>query len=154
MAVSKKGWRVGRNPPSVLCGIRLIGLPAPSGRFFIGVCLPFPLAGQPFHRFTPSILNIMHASSSSAWVDVSFLLCSQGSRPAPLRTLQFYTWAEFPQTLHIRGPKATHQLTSPHKRGTRKAIRITQPQVQPIFAYGSSHTDSLYRFSYDFSATS
>ena len=26
--VSKKGWRVGCNPPSVLCGIRLIGLPA------------------------------------------------------------------------------------------------------------------------------
>ncbi|NLD66121.1 MAG: hypothetical protein GX648_06055, partial [Crenarchaeota archaeon] len=42
--ISKIGWCVGRNPPSVLCGIRLIGLPAPSGRDFIGVCLPFPLA--------------------------------------------------------------------------------------------------------------
>ena len=48
------GWCVGCNPPFVDCGIRLIGLPAPSGRFFIGVCLPFPLAGRPFHRFHPA----------------------------------------------------------------------------------------------------
>jgi len=47
----KFGWCVGRNPPFVVCGIRLIGLPAPSGRFLIGACLPFPLAGRPFHRF-------------------------------------------------------------------------------------------------------
>jgi hypothetical protein len=33
------------------CGIRLIGLPAPSGRFLISELLPFPLSGQPFHRF-------------------------------------------------------------------------------------------------------
>jgi hypothetical protein len=45
------GWCVGCNPPFVFCGIQLSGLPAPSGRFLIGVCLPFPLAGQPFHRF-------------------------------------------------------------------------------------------------------
>jgi hypothetical protein len=46
------GWCVGRNPPFVDCGIRLIGLPALSGRFLISVCLPFPLAGRPFHRST------------------------------------------------------------------------------------------------------
>ena len=28
-----------------------------SGRCLISVCLPFPLAGQPFHRSTSSILN-------------------------------------------------------------------------------------------------
>ena len=28
-----------------------------SGRFFISVCLPFPLAGRPFHRFAPGILD-------------------------------------------------------------------------------------------------
>ncbi len=57
MACYYLSWCVGCNPPFVFCGIRLIGLPAPSGRLFIGVCLPFPHAGQPFHRFTPSILN-------------------------------------------------------------------------------------------------
>jgi hypothetical protein len=48
----KLGWCVGSNPPFVFCGIRLIGLPALSGRFLISVCLPFPLAGRPFHRST------------------------------------------------------------------------------------------------------
>jgi hypothetical protein len=46
-------WCVGCNPPFVFCGIRLIGLPAPQVDSFTGVCLPFPLAGQPFHRFRP-----------------------------------------------------------------------------------------------------
>ena len=59
------GWCVGCNPPSVICGIRLIGLPAPSGRFFIGVCLPFPLAGRPFHRFQIGALILTKASSPS-----------------------------------------------------------------------------------------
>jgi hypothetical protein len=56
------GWCVGRNPPFVDCGIRLIGLPALSGRFLISVCLPFPLAGRPFHRSTPahSTLRMRH----------------------------------------------------------------------------------------------
>jgi len=44
------GWCVGNNPPFVACGIQLSGLPAPSGRFLISDRLPFPLAGQPFHR--------------------------------------------------------------------------------------------------------
>jgi hypothetical protein len=60
--ISKISWCVGSNPPFVVCGIRLIGLPAPSGRFFIGVCLPFPLAGRPFHRFHSSGLCITNAS--------------------------------------------------------------------------------------------
>ena len=59
------GWCVGCNPPSVVCGIRLIGLPAPSGRYFIGDCLPFPLAGRPFHRFQSSALDITNVSSPS-----------------------------------------------------------------------------------------
>jgi hypothetical protein len=94
--ISKIGWCVGCNPPSVVCGIRLIGLPAPSGRCFIGDCLPFPLAGRPFHRFHSSALDITNVSSQSP-----------GGRfvSAPLPTLsrcpeglQFYMWAEFPQT--------------------------------------------------------
>ena len=80
--ISKIGWCVGCNPPSVVCGIRLIGLPAPSGRFFIGVCLPFPHAGRPFHRFQSGALDITNVSSP-VQVDVSFLLRCQGSRPAP-----------------------------------------------------------------------
>jgi adenylate kinase len=45
-------------------------------------------------------------------MDVSFLLCSQGSRLTPLQALQFYLWAEFPQVPY-RDSKATHQLASP-----------------------------------------
>ncbi len=75
----KLGWCVGRNPPFVLCGIRLIGLPAPSGRYFIGDRLPFPLAGQPFQRSTlaHSALCMHHCQVQ---LDVSFLLCCQASR--------------------------------------------------------------------------
>ena len=76
------GWCVGCNPPSVVCGIRLIGLPAPSGRYFIGDCLPFPLAGRPFHRFQSGALDITNVSLPVR-VDVSFLLRCQGSRPVP-----------------------------------------------------------------------
>ena len=83
--VGKIGWCVGCNPPSVVCGIRLIGLPAPSGRFFIGVCLPFPHAGRPFHRFQPNTLDITNVSRP-VWVDVSFLLRCQGSRLVPCGT--------------------------------------------------------------------
>jgi hypothetical protein len=44
---------------------RLIGLPAPSGRCFIGDCLPFPLAGRPFHRFHSSALDITNSQPDS-----------------------------------------------------------------------------------------
>ena len=80
--ISKIGWCVGCNPPFVDCGIRLIGLPAPSGRYLIGDCLPFPPAGQPFQRFhqAHSTLRMPHRQVR---VDVSFLLCCQGSRHVP-----------------------------------------------------------------------
>ena len=116
------GWCVGCNPPSVVCGIRLIGLPAPSGRYFIGDCLPFPLAGRPFHRFQSSALDITNVSSP-VWVDVSFLLRCQRSRAVPTTGLQFYMWAEFPQT-PIWDPKATHQLASPTENAHSQAINI------------------------------
>ncbi len=67
------------------------------GRFLIGDCLPFPLAGRPFHRFQAGALSVTNASSP-VQLDVSFLLRCQRSRVAPSRELQFYTWAEFPQT--------------------------------------------------------
>gem|GEM_PF-3094664 len=99
------GRRVGRNPPFVFCGIRLIGLPAPSGRFFIGVCLPFPLAGRPFHRFAPGILDNLACVIGICRMDVSFLLRSQGSHLTPLQALQFYAWAEFPQAFQYEARK-------------------------------------------------
>jgi len=47
----EKGWRVGRNPPFVFCGIRLIGLPAlPVDSSSASVC-PFHLQDG---RFTVS----------------------------------------------------------------------------------------------------
>ena len=35
------------------------------GRFLIGDCLPFPLAGRPFHRFHVGTLSVTNASSTS-----------------------------------------------------------------------------------------
>ncbi len=121
--ISKIGWCVGCNPPSVFCGIRLIGLPAPSGRYFIGDCLPFPLAGRPFHRFQSSALDITNVSSPSL-----------GGRfvSAPLPTLsrcpkglQFYMWAEFPQTQiwirqpHTNSPAHMKWINPPNKHTLR-----------------------------------
>lgn len=90
------------------CGIRLIGLPAPSGRSLIGDCLPFPLAGQPFHRFHKASFGNLVCLIVTCQVDVPFLLCSQGSRLAPLKELQFYMWAEFP---HSRRGNESHTPT-------------------------------------------
>ena len=125
------GWRLGHNPPFVDCGIRLIGLPAPSGRFFIGDCLPFPLAGRPFHRFQSSALDITNVSLP-VWVDVSFLLRCQGSRPVPCGTA----------ILHVGGvssnpiwdSKATHQLASPTQSAQSQAINMPiTPNLSGIF---------------------
>jgi len=43
-----RGWRAGRNPPSVLGSIRLIGVPAPRAEL-IGAYYPFHSAGRLFH---------------------------------------------------------------------------------------------------------
>ena len=48
--LSLAGWCVGCNPPFVLDGIQLNGLPAPRA-LLMGAYLPFHLAGRPFHRF-------------------------------------------------------------------------------------------------------
>jgi hypothetical protein len=69
------GWCVGCNPPFVKCGIRLIGLPAPHGRLFTGVCLPFPHAGRhvsPLHTQHSQQLN-MHHRRLHEW---TFRFCS------------------------------------------------------------------------------
>ena len=127
------GWRLGNNPPFVFCGIRLIGLPAPSGRFFIGVCLPFPLAGQPFHRFAPSILNSFKCIIGSCWMDVSFLLCGQGSRLTPLQALQFYAWAEFPQAPRSEARKphtnSPAQPNTERDEGNKNCGNLIQPKA-------------------------
>jgi hypothetical protein len=115
------GWCVGCNPPSVDCGIRLIGLPAPSGRFFIGVCLPFPHAGRPFHRFQSGTLDITNVSLP-VQVDVSFLLRCQSSRLVPCGTAILLVGGVSSDP--NLGPKATHQLASPPQRALSQAINI------------------------------
>jgi len=50
----------------------------------------------------PSILNNSACFIGTCWVDVSFLLRSQGSRLTPLRTLQFYTWGGVSSSLTKR----------------------------------------------------
>jgi len=107
------GWRVDCNPPSVLMWHLANRATRASGRLLINVFSPFPLAGRPFHRFTSSILNNLACLIGNCWMDVSFLLRSQGSRLTPLQALQLYMWAEFPQTSR-RGSKATHQLANPN----------------------------------------
>jgi len=68
-------------------------------------------------------------------MDVSFLLWSQDSRLTPLRALQFYVWAEFPQAFKL-GSKATHQLASPKYNAQRCAIRILETLFYCSFIYG------------------
>ena len=76
------GWCAGCNPPSVLDGIRLNGLPAPPTAL-IGAYSPFHPAGRPFHRSHAAILDDLTHLIVTGWMDVPFLFRSQGSRPAP-----------------------------------------------------------------------
>jgi len=106
-----EGWCAGRNPPSVQRRHSAKRATRASRRQLPGVYLPFHLAGQPFHRFTPNILNTTHASS----------LMRQGGRSvsAPLPRFSPCTladaamsawWAEFP---HAMCATAVRQLTNP-----------------------------------------
>ena len=131
----KWAWCVGCNPPSVVSGIRLIGLPAPSGRFFIGDCLPFPHAGRPFHRFQAGALDITNVSLP-VQLDVSFLLRCQTSRFVPLGYCNSTCGRSFLNPL-IRGPIATHQLASPSQSVQMQAINMfmakkTRTYLEPI----------------------
>ena len=129
------GWCVGCNPPFVFCGIRLIGLPALSCREVISACLPFPLAGRPFHRSHPahSAFRMHHGQVR---VDVSFLLRCQGSRLLPLRGVQFYAWAEFPQTLHIFGVRQPHTNSPAHRNHVSwREIRISSRAHNPWYLF-------------------
>jgi hypothetical protein len=76
-------WCVGSNPPSVVCGIRLIGLPALSRRRSSAHVCPFHLQDGRFTESSPahSTSQTLH---SPVRVDVSFLLRCQASRLAPL----------------------------------------------------------------------
>jgi hypothetical protein len=72
-------WRVGRNPPSVLGDIHLIGIPAPQAAF-TGAYYPFHDVGWPF-TLTASLLN---ASASSSATGGGFFLCLHpASQPTP-----------------------------------------------------------------------
>ncbi len=67
------GWCVGCNPPFVDCGIRLIGLPAPSGRFFIGAVCPFHLQDGRFTVSRPADSASKGVIAMSSW---TFRFCS------------------------------------------------------------------------------
>ena len=73
------GWRVGRNPPSVLGDIHLVGIPAPQAAF-TGTYYPFHGVGWPF-TLTASLLN---ASASSSTTGRGFFLRPHpASQPTP-----------------------------------------------------------------------
>ena len=104
----KRGWRVGHNPPSVLCGIQLSGLPA-SFAEIINAYLPLHPTGQPFHRFhsLPQWLNTYHRHPMK-W---TFRFCSVAQvLTSHFTVLWFCRWMEFPQLL--LEPTAAHRLTN------------------------------------------
>jgi hypothetical protein len=99
--ISKIGWCVGSNPPFVVCGIRLIGLPAPPVEghqrlFALSTCRtavsPLP----------PELVGTMRASFFGVWGTCRFCSVAKALALHPERVLQFYAWAEFPQTLKFR----------------------------------------------------
>jgi len=73
------GWCFGRNPLSVVCGIRLIGLPAPSGRASSATVCPFHMQDGRFTVSNPadSASQIHHSQFLSGR---SFLFRCQTSR--------------------------------------------------------------------------
>ncbi len=97
------------------------------GRFRIGDCLPFPLAGRPFHRFQVGALSVTNASSTSPtgrFVSAPLPTLSR----CPFGELQFYTWAEFPQThqfgseSHTPTRQPTHECTWAGNKNFDKAL--------------------------------
>jgi hypothetical protein len=105
------------------------------GRFLTGVCLPFPPAGRPFHRFASSILDNLACLIGTCWMDVPFLFRCQGSRPTPLRALQFYAWAEFPQaSCEARKPHANSPAQNNICEG--QAIRVLEALFAALLMSG------------------
>ena len=113
--VSKMGWCVGCNPPSVVCGIRLIGLPAPSVDTSSATVCPFHLQDG---RFTGS--KLAHSTSqmrhSQVQLDVSFLLRCQRSRAAPYGAAILHVGGVSSDP-HLWGPKP-HTNSPAHLKST------------------------------------
>ena len=101
--MSVDGWRVGRNPPSVLCSICLIGEPAPRADVHRRL---FPLSqhnGSPFHPCTspPSGTIREDPSHHRHMVPAGYRFCAPTQALA--RQLTCYAsamWVEFPQNTH------------------------------------------------------
>ena len=108
-----EGWCAGHNPPFVQRRHSAKRATRASRRQLPGVYLPFHLAGQPFHRIQPNILNTLNVHHRpSAELDVSFLRCCQGSHPTPYASVAMSAWwAEFPHAL--KSATAVRQLTNP-----------------------------------------
>ena len=104
------GWRVGRNPPSVLGDIHLIGIPAPQA-VFTGAYYPFHGVGWLF-TLTVSLLN---ASASSSTTDGGiFLRLYPTSRPTPRGvTLPPRGWSFLRPSRRVRSRPPTRQPNNP-----------------------------------------
>jgi len=101
------GWCAGCNPPSVLDGIHLNGLPAPPTASSVPIC-PFTPQDGRFNASTRPYSMIWHISSSRAgW---TFRFCS-GAKALALRftALRPVQWAEFPQASSLESRPPAHQ---------------------------------------------
>ena len=123
---SCRGWRVGCNPPSVLGGIRLSGLPASLAETSsTPICPSTPGDGRFNASTRHTRLGNLACLIFTCQMDVSFLLRCQGSRPAPLRAPRFCWWAEFPQALTARKPPANSPaLTRMVVHSVNKGLRF------------------------------
>ena len=106
-------WRAGCNPPSVLDGIRLNGLPTPQADPSQASICPFTSQDS---RFTASPQHSQRFDthhSSCVGCDVSFLHWSQGSHPTLLQVLRcLLSGRSFLKRICVRKPSTS----SPAKR--------------------------------------
>jgi hypothetical protein len=114
------GRRLGRNPPSVLGDIHLIGIPAPPA-VFMGAYYPFHGVGWLF-TLTASLLNA--SASSSTTGGGLFLRLNPASQPAPhSATPPPCGWSFLrPSTRKARSRPPTHQPNQHEVKGSKQAL--------------------------------
>ena len=135
-----QGQRVGRNPPSVLGDIHLIGIPAPQA-VFTGAYYPFHGVGWLF-TLTASLLNAS-ASSSAAGGGI-FLRLYPTSRPAPhSATLPPRGWSFLrpPRGIRSRSPTRQPYTHINHHAINKHYGKFQQPGHDQRFNERLSHAD-------------
>jgi hypothetical protein len=123
--VPVKSWRVGRNPPFVFCGIRLIGLPAPPVDSSQASVCPFHLQVGRFtvSHLAPQQLNMYHCHlPDGRFVSAPLPRFS----PCALADAAILRVGGVSSSLHISGSEATHQLASQNITAQVYAIRILE----------------------------